>query len=267
MGQQAQQAQLEIQAQRRNWKYRHKGATGADGVADTLSLGALSFCDKLEDAKIVDRSPERNHVFDFVLPAISGQPGEKGEKGDKGDQGEKGDKGDQGEKGDQGVTGATGPQGARGATGATGPQGERGSQGEQGPQGPQGVMGATGATGATGPASVEALYSMRYDGNTGAFFNNPQTILKAPDSAECLVFDNDTITIQEGGYYEIFMTTTCDTTTLGSTLYGGVVLQVNGDAQQDCQCLIPNSKYAILVAQQVFQFNAGDTLKIKNGNG
>ena len=108
---------------------------------------------------------------------------------------------------------------------------------------------------------------MRYDGNTGAFFNNPQTILKAPDSTECLVFDNDTITIQEGGYYEIFMTTTCDTTTLGSTLYGGVVLQVNGDAQQDCQCLIPNSKYAILVAQQVFQFNAGDTLKIKNENG
>lgn len=198
------------------------GATGADGVADTLSLGALSFCDKLEDAKIVDRSPERNHVFDFVLPAISGQPGEKG---------------------------------------------ERGSQGEQGPQGPQGVMGATGATGATGPASVEALYSMRYDGNTGAFFNNTQTILKAPDSTECLAFDNDTITIQEGGYYEIFMTTTCDTTTLGATLYGGVVLQVNGDAQQDCQCLIPNSKYAILVAQQVFQFNAGDTLKIKNENG
>ena len=62
------------------------------------------------------------------------------------------------------------------------------------------------------------------------------------------------------------MMTSCDTTTLGASLYGGFVLEINGDAQQDCQCLIPNSKFAILVAQQVYELNAGDTLKIKNEN-
>lgn len=107
---------------------------------------------------------------------------------------------------------------------------------------------------------------MRYDGNTGALFNNPKTLLIAPEGSQSVAFDADTVTIREGGYYEIFMFTSCDTTTLGSSLYGGFVLEINGEDQQDCQCLIPSNKFSILTAQQIYELNAGDTIKIKNEN-
>ena len=62
----------------------------------------------MEDAKIVDRASEHNHIFDFVLPAVTGEKGEKGEKGDPGEKGEKGDTGEKGEKGDPGESGLMG---------------------------------------------------------------------------------------------------------------------------------------------------------------
>ena len=114
---------------------------------------------------------------------------------------------------------------------------------------------------------MEGIFSMRYEGNTGAYFTDPKTVLVAPENASFASFDGDTVTIREGGLYEIYMYTTCDTQTLGASLYGGFILQLNGDDQTDCSCQIPNSKYCILNARQVFEFNADDTLKIKNENG
>lgn len=152
----------------------------------------------------------------------------------------------------------------RGKTGEKGADGEKGEKGDSGDKGEKGEKGEIGPTGATGPAASECYYSMKYTGNTGTHYTTPTTILKAPVDSNYVTFNDESIIINEAGYYEIYMSTTCDTSKLGSTLYGGIILTINDADQVDGECLIPNSKYAVLSTRQIFQLKNGDVLKVKN---
>lgn len=167
------------------WLNSLKGATGATGPANTLSIGTVSS-GSTPAVSVTGTAP--NQTLNFVLP-----------KGDTGATGPTGPAGATGPTGPTGATGSTGPAGpanaltvgtvftgaegsnatvtitgdspsqtinfsiprgntgATGATGATGPQGPKGDTGLQGIQGIQGPKGDTGDTGPMGPQGPQGL--------------------------------------------------------------------------------------------------------------
>ena len=111
---------------------------------------------------------------------------------------------------------------------------------------------------------MEAYYSIKFQGNTGEYYSDPHVILKAPTQTECVRVDADAIIILEPGYYAVYISFTCDTTKVGTRLYSGIILTINGSSYEDCEALLPDGKYSMIVAQQIFNFNTSDVLKIKN---
>ncbi len=105
------------------------------------------------------------------------------------------------------VSGATGPTGLQGVTGPTGPTGPAGPTGEIGPQGIAGVQGVTGPTGPTGPAAGLNAYGGLYSTTSQQFQEISGTPVTVNLENEMEDYDvtlgSNTITIIEGGIYEI----------------------------------------------------------------
>ena len=109
-----------------------------------------------------------------------------------------------------------GPTGARGPTGPTGPTGPAG---EIGPQGADGAQGVPGPTGPTGPAAGLNAYGGIYSTETQDFgpIVDPITVtLPNPMRGFDVTTGPNTITLIEGGIYEISYSISATLTEAGS---------------------------------------------------
>lgn len=109
-----------------------------------------------------------------------------------------------------GATGPTGPTGAtgiQGITGPTGPTGPAGPTGIAGPQGVAGIQGVEGPTGPTGPAAGLNAYGGLYSTSSQSFQTIDDTPITVNLENEMEDYDvnqsGNTVTIIEGGIYEI----------------------------------------------------------------
>ncbi len=153
------------------------GPTGPTGPATaTITIGTITTGAPGSEAIVTNTGTSTNAIFDFVIPS--------------------------------GLVGPTGP---------TGPTGE---QGPQGIAGIQGVEGPTGPTGPTGPAAGLNAYGGLYSTTTQAFQQLPDT----PTTVELKNFMEDydvtqndnTITLIEGGIYEVSYSISATLTSAGN---------------------------------------------------
>ena len=158
-----------------------------------------------------------------------------------------------------GATGATGATGETGATGATGATGETGATGAQGEQGETGPAGPAGEAGTVVPVALQNLFVADNPVATNDATVDFASNAIYPQGSTGITVAGDTITLAEGGLYEISYNLDYATTSASGS---DVVLAVNSVPIESTRRDIVQGQTDVS-ATYIFEATAGDTVQVQ----